>query len=528
MRRKSIQMTLAPLLRHSLFLALILLTGMAVARGATITVTNTNDTGSGSLRQAIASASSGDTIDFALMGCPCSIAITSGGLIIDKNLSILGPGPSQLTATVNGTSHFVIQVDAGVTALIDGIAISGAVQTPTPQTSGSGIVNRGSLTVSNAVVFGNQGGVFGGGIQNSGTLFVHRTTISGNTVVFTTVATGGGGISNRSGTAVIRDSTISGNDGGSDGGGVLNSDGGTTRIINSTISGNRAFRGSAATLAGGTLSVVNSTIVKNRAAQFQPAFHGTGTFTLNNSIVGDNRVLIAGGFVGNENNFNIGFTAVNNNLITSLHPDPNPTTCYSLDGVDGNIVGDNGCGVLAIGAVIDSTLANNGGPTLTHALVTGSLAIDGGSNSLAVDENNSPLTADQRGTGFPRVGAGTVDIGAFEFLLDTDADGVVDELDNCDATPNPDQLDTDGDGAGNACDSDDDNDGAADETDNCPLLSNSNQADFDLDGIGDACDPQTGPPANKEQCKNGGWSRFNFPRGFSNQGDCLRFLIFGN
>jgi hypothetical protein len=48
-----------------------------------------------------------------------------------------------------------------------------------------------------------------------------------------------------------------------------------------------------------------------------------------------------------------------------------------------------------------------------------------------------------------------------------------------------------------------------------------------LDGIGDACDSQTGPPSNKEQCKAGGWMRFNFLRMFNNQGDCLRFLLFG-
>jgi hypothetical protein len=113
-------------------------------------------------------------------------------------------------------------------------------------------------------------------------------------------------------------------------------------------------------------------------------------------------------------------------------------------------------------------------------------------------------------------------------LVDSDGDGVVDELDNCDATPNPDQLDSDGDGIGNACDSDDDNDGVADGVDNCPLTSNPDQADFDHDGIGDTCDSQTGPPSEKEQCKNGGWARFNFPRLFTNQGDCLRFLVFGN
>jgi hypothetical protein len=111
--------------------------------------------------------------------------------------------------------------------------------------------------------------------------------------------------------------------------------------------------------------------------------------------------------------------------------------------------------------------------------------------------------------------------------LDTDEDGIPDSLDNCDFAANADQLDTDGDGEGNACDADDDGDGVLDGADNCPLVANPDQADFDLDGIGDTCDPATGPPSNKEQCKNGGWQRFDSPL-FKNQGDCIKYVNTGN
>ncbi|MBI4884350.1 MAG: LamG domain-containing protein [Actinobacteria bacterium] len=110
---------------------------------------------------------------------------------------------------------------------------------------------------------------------------------------------------------------------------------------------------------------------------------------------------------------------------------------------------------------------------------------------------------------------------------DTDGDGVIDDDDNCPNDANADQANNDADGAGNVCDPDDDNDGVEDDDDNCPTTANADQADFDLDGIGDACDPQTGPPSNKDQCKTGGWKRFDTPRAFKNQGDCIQYMNTG-
>jgi len=71
---------------------------------------------------------------------------------------------------------------------------------------------------------------------------------------------------------------------------------------------------------------------------------------------------------------------------------------------------------------------------------------------------------------------------------DDDGDTVQNHLDNCPTVPNPDQLNTDGDSQGNACDDDDDNDNRNDNVDNCPLVPNTNQANLDNDSQGDACD----------------------------------------
>ncbi|WP_299121655.1 choice-of-anchor B family protein [uncultured Winogradskyella sp.] len=77
---------------------------------------------------------------------------------------------------------------------------------------------------------------------------------------------------------------------------------------------------------------------------------------------------------------------------------------------------------------------------------------------------------------------------------DLDNDTILNAFDNCSAIPNTDQLDSDNDGFGNACDDDDDNDGILDINDNCPLIANPDQLDSDNDGLGNSCDDNTIQP----------------------------------
>ena len=470
---------------RSTLLLLFALIGSMSASGATITVTNTNQSGTGSLRQALLDATDGDIINFDLSGCPCVIV---GNYVTDKDLTIVGPGPQLLSLNATG----------------------GAAERTFVT---SGILTLESLTVS--AVPGMT--VFAGGIQNTGTLTLRTVMVWGNQPV----TPEGPGLLNF-GTAVIINSTFSENSGQT--GAIHNA--GTATIINSTISRNRSLMGGGIYNTGAltvTSSIINNNFTSNDLVAFPEQGPGifnapSGTVTLNNSIVADNH--------RNSSSFEQDISGTIASASHNIVGDP-ASSGGITHGVNGNIVGNNGVGVLDIETVIDTTLRTNGGPILMHALLPGSLAINAGNNSLAVDANGNPLTTDQRGTGFPRIGSGTVDIGPYEVLFDSDGDGVFDELDNCVGTPNPDQLDTDSDGAGNVCDPDDDGDGHVDGNDNCPLSSNPGQADFDLDGIGDACDLQTGPPSNKDQCKNDNWVRFNFPRTFSSQGDCLQFLLTG-
>lgn len=129
--------------------------------------------------------------------------------------------------------------------------------------------------------------------------------------------------------------------------------------------------------------------------------------------------------------------------------------------------------------------------------VQGNLSADWARRAVPGPGGTMVVVGDSRPTGT----TGDSGIGLVRFLIegaapiDTDGDGVPDEDDNCSTTPNADQTDTDADGVGDACDSDDDEDGVLDESDNCPLIPNASQTDTDGDGIGDACDLVLDPPS---------------------------------
>jgi hypothetical protein len=106
----------------SLTVLALALAGSAAAK--TISVTTTNDSGAGSLRQAIADASSGDTITFSLPA-DSVIPLTNGELVIDKSLTIKGPGANQLTITREDSAYlFSIFKISGGNVSLSGVTIT--------------------------------------------------------------------------------------------------------------------------------------------------------------------------------------------------------------------------------------------------------------------------------------------------------------------------------------------------------------------------------------------------------------------
>jgi len=407
-----------------------------------ITVTNTNDSGAGSLRQALSDANDGDTIEFAVSG---TIGLTTGELLVDKSITISGPGANNLAVDGNAKSS-VFHIAPGETVTISGLTITNGYTTG----FGGGIHNdHASLTLNNCTVVANNGSSFqGGGICNdaeyvegeplSALLAINNSSVSENSGggiysdalgggVATMNITGtsltnnsGGAIYSRGwlctfcphGTATVQitNSSITGNGSTPNGGAIYSDTGGpccpvTVSLSNSTVSGN-AGAGVYYSIEA-AITVSNSTISGNTEGGIYAELGApTGGSTVINSTLSDNHVEIWNGGAYFKNTiFNVspgGHSIVSDGFNTIM------SNGY-------NVSSDDGAGYLnGPGDQINTDpmlgpLQDNGGPTFTHALLPDSPAFNAGDPNFT-----PPPFYDQRGVGFDRVRNGRIDIGSFE------------------------------------------------------------------------------------------------------------------
>jgi hypothetical protein len=390
----------------------------------------------------------------------------SGDLDITNSVIISG-----VSSTINGNGlDRVISFIAGSSTL-KGVTIRGGVSS----VNGSGIFNVGTLALSNCTVSNNSGsGGVGSGIRNQGTMTIDSCTITHNTgatygggidqatgaltvtnssIFSNSVSIAGGGIHKAAGTMAIINSTVYSNTAGSFAGGIWNDAGGMV-ITNSTISQNFAVTGSGGIYNQNIITITGSSVLSNTAtagtagglsnqyiaALVNTTFSGNqtrdsgggifnsvgATATLYNATVTNNtadRDNLGGSDGGGIYQAGAGSTSLYNSIVAgNLDLSGGGPDCVGVIRLQGyNLIGDTtSCTttILVGGDILDTSallgpLANNGGTTLTHALLKGSPAINAGNPTGCVDWTGALLTTDQRG--FGRHLSARCDMGAFEY-----------------------------------------------------------------------------------------------------------------
>jgi hypothetical protein len=434
------------------------------------TVTNLSDHDPGSLRDAIATTPSGGTVTFQ-PGLAGTITLTTGELTITKNLTIAGPGAEAIRVSGNHASR-VFEIAATSTVAISGLTIAdGEVSSG----DGGGILNAGTLTVTDATISGNSASVEGGGIDNelSGTLTVTNSRISGNTAnnaggirndgtlaitssaISGNAAVGAGGIDSYGmltltnstisgntavnaggidvvGTATITFSTISGNSAaGSDdfieAGGINIQGGISLTLMNSTVSGNSATGpvfaqgGGIWASVAGSVTIINSTVSGNSATG---GFSGDGggiydsvsTVSIMNSTISGNSASDGGGILSQPVGTRV--TTIRNTIVAGNTAAVSPDVAGGLNSQGHNLIGNGtgGSGFAASDLVGTSAQPVDPklGPLQNNGGPTQTMALLPGSPAIDAGDNTGAPQFDQRGPGFPRIVNGTIDIGAFE------------------------------------------------------------------------------------------------------------------
>ncbi|ASJ70625.1 DUF4347 domain-containing protein [Granulosicoccus antarcticus] len=306
--------------------------------------------------------------------------LSLGELEIDSDITLTGAGTDQTFISGDELSR-VINIASG-TVTLSGLTIQDG---DAAVSAGGGININGTANVTlDTVNLISNTGKDGGAINNAGALIIQSSTIDGNT------STNKGGGIHSDGSLTLTDTTLSNNSALSRSGGGVFDNGAPSSFTNVTISGNYAKDPGGGIYTQGAISLQNVTITENVSdAEGGGIAEAGSSTTLHN-------VIVAGNSAVSDSDVHDTFSSSGGNLIGDVG-----TATGLTDGVNSDQVGST---LSPVDARL-GPLADNGGPTLTHALLAGSSAIDGGTATGA------PAT-DQNGTAR---NDGSVDIGAFEF-----------------------------------------------------------------------------------------------------------------
>ena len=394
---------------------------------APLVVSNTNDSGPGSLRQAILDAASGDTITFAPALAGGTIALNSQ-LTISKDLTIDGSALNPQVRLSGQSASRIIEIIFNAQ-----MTISSLVFTQGVSTTGGAIHATGNaqLKLENSTFHQNQASLSGGAISVEG----NSTGAIVNSMFSQNQAGGSGGAISivENGNYNVIHSTLVDNSASGDGGAVA---GFNVRLIGSTLS-----RNSSGGSGGGVSAVkleIDSTTIDRNLATFNGggiALDGNTISTIVNSTVTENQANSSGGAISINGNpylqlWNSTFAANHAPVGTEVRAIGNGTVALA-NTILACLPGDQGCivqsgntlisgphSIIAAGTLASfglAELADNGGPTQTMALLSGSPLIDAGDD--AVCANSSVKHVDQRGVTRPQ--GSHCDIGAYErqFLI---------------------------------------------------------------------------------------------------------------
>jgi hypothetical protein len=312
------------------------------------------------------------------------------------------------TYTLNSSNNTGINGNNGLPQITSNISIQGNGATIQRDADASAfrlfqVNSEAQLTLEQVTVSGGNAYSGGGLYNNAGTITLSNSAVSGNSAV----NGGGGGIFNHNGTTTLSLSTISGNTATSYGGGIR-SGSGNIILTNSTVSGNSARAGGGIFNRAGSNTLTHTTISDNLVNQGGGINHYSGSITLTHSTISGNSATNSGAEIFQSSG---GITTEAYNIFghSGLTNAQAFFGGFAPSGSDINTTSDGGTPTTLSG-ILNPTLADNGGFTQTHALVTGSPAIN------AVPVFNCTISQDQRGASRPVDGGiENCDIGAFEF-----------------------------------------------------------------------------------------------------------------